>query len=49
VIEAERAPRPYALRIPGTQILPAVGQTHFHQCLRALSLFQVREQRHEHE
>jgi uncharacterized protein (DUF58 family) len=46
VIEAERAGRPYALRLPGTQILPAVGQAHFHQCLRALSLFQVRE--HEH-
>jgi uncharacterized protein (DUF58 family) len=47
VIEAERARRPYALRLPGTQILPAVGQAHFHQCLRALSLFQVRK--HEHE
>jgi uncharacterized protein (DUF58 family) len=49
VIEAERARRPYALRLPGTQILPAVGQAHFHQCLRALSLFHVREQKHEHE
>ena len=49
VIEAERARRPYALCIPGTKILPAVGQTHFHQCLRALSLFQGREQKHEHE
>jgi uncharacterized protein (DUF58 family) len=39
VIEAERARRPYALRLPGTEILPAVGQAHFHQCLRALSLF----------
>jgi uncharacterized protein (DUF58 family) len=47
VIEAERARRPYALRLPGTQILPAVGQAHFHQCLRALSLFRVRE--HEQE
>jgi uncharacterized protein (DUF58 family) len=47
VIEAERARRPYGLRLPGTQILPAVGQTHFHQCLRALSLFRVRE--HEQE
>src|SRR5262249_31896206 len=43
VIEAERARRPYALRLPGTEILPAVGQAHFHQCLRALSLFRVRE------
>jgi uncharacterized protein (DUF58 family) len=49
VIEAERARRPYALRLPGTEILPAVGQAHFHQCLRALSLFHVREQKHEHE
>ena len=49
VIEAERARRPYALCLPGTEILPAVGQAHFHQCLRALSLFHVREQKHEHE
>jgi uncharacterized protein (DUF58 family) len=47
VIEAERARRPYALRLPGTQILPGVGRAHFHQCLRALSLFHVREQEHE--
>jgi uncharacterized protein (DUF58 family) len=47
VIEAERARRPYALRLPGIQILPGVGQAHFHQCLRALSLFHVREQEHE--
>jgi uncharacterized protein (DUF58 family) len=40
VIEAERARRPYGLRLPGTEILPAVGQSHFHQCLRALGLFQ---------
>jgi uncharacterized protein (DUF58 family) len=41
VIEAERSRRPYGLRLPGTEIPPAVGQVHFHQCLRALSLFQV--------
>jgi uncharacterized protein (DUF58 family) len=40
VIEAERARRPYGLRLPGTEIPPAVGQSHFHQCLRALSLFE---------
>jgi uncharacterized protein (DUF58 family) len=40
VIEAERARRPYGLRLPGTEIPPAVGQLHFHQCLRALSLFE---------
>jgi uncharacterized protein (DUF58 family) len=40
VIEAERARRPYGLRLPGTEIAPAVGESHFHQCLRALSRFQ---------
>jgi uncharacterized protein (DUF58 family) len=44
LIEAERARRPYALRLPGVEIPPAVGQAHFHQCMRALSLFQVEEQ-----
>jgi uncharacterized protein (DUF58 family) len=39
VIEAERAQRPYGLRVPGTEISPALGQMHFHYCLRALSLF----------
>jgi uncharacterized protein (DUF58 family) len=39
VIEAERARRPYGLRLPGAEIPPALGQSHFHQCLRALSLF----------
>ena len=42
VIEAERARRPYALRLPGTEIPPAIGQPHFHDCLRALSLFQAK-------
>jgi uncharacterized protein (DUF58 family) len=41
VIEAERARRPYSLRLPGTYIQPGFGQSHFHQCLRALSLFEV--------
>jgi uncharacterized protein (DUF58 family) len=40
VIEAERARRPYGLRLPGTEIPAAIGQPHFHQCLRALSLFE---------
>jgi uncharacterized protein (DUF58 family) len=39
VIEAERARRPYGLRLPGVEISPAIGQMHFHRCLRALSLF----------
>jgi uncharacterized protein (DUF58 family) len=44
IIEAERGGRPYGLRLPGTEIPPAIGQPHFHQCLRALSLFQLKEQ-----
>jgi uncharacterized protein (DUF58 family) len=48
VIEAERARRPYGLRLPRTEIPPAVGQSHFHQCLRALSLFEG-DQEHEQE
>jgi uncharacterized protein (DUF58 family) len=40
LIEAERARRPYGLRLPGTEIAPAVGDPHFHQCMRALSRFQ---------
>jgi uncharacterized protein (DUF58 family) len=39
VIEAERARQPYGLRLPGIEISPALGQMHFHCCLRALSLF----------
>jgi uncharacterized protein (DUF58 family) len=42
VIEAERARRPYGLRLPGAEIPPAIGQAHFHQCMRALSLFQLK-------
>jgi uncharacterized protein (DUF58 family) len=40
LIEAERARRSYSLRLPGTEIPPAVGESHFHQCMRALSRFQ---------
>ena len=43
VIEAERARQPYGLRLPGLEISPAVGQMHFHRCLRALSLFHGKE------
>jgi uncharacterized protein (DUF58 family) len=39
VIEAERVRRPYSLRLPNIDIAPAVGEAHFHRCLRALSLF----------
>ena len=40
VIEAERARHAYGLRLPGTNIAPAVGDAHFHRCLRALALFE---------
>ena len=40
VIQAERARRRYGLRLPGAEIAPAVGEPHFHQCMRALSRFQ---------
>jgi uncharacterized protein (DUF58 family) len=41
VIEAERALRPYSLRLPGIGVPPAIGESHFHQCMRALSLFKA--------
>ena len=43
VIEAERARQPYGVRLPGIEISPALGQMHFHRCLRALSLFRPTE------
>ena len=39
VIEAERAGRPYGLRLPESEIAPSHGHAHFHRCLRALALF----------
>ncbi len=39
IIEAERARRPYGLRLPGSAIAPSLGDAHFHRCLRALALF----------
>jgi uncharacterized protein (DUF58 family) len=39
VIEAERARRPYGLRLPTDEIAPSLGHAHFHRCLRALALF----------
>jgi uncharacterized protein (DUF58 family) len=41
VIEAERARRAYSLHLPAVKIPPALGQLHFHECMRALSLFEV--------
>ena len=43
VIEAERARQPYGVCLPGIEISPALGQMHFHRCLRALSLFRPTE------
>jgi uncharacterized protein (DUF58 family) len=40
VIEAERAKKPYGLRLPSSVIPPSLGDSHFHKCLRALALFQ---------
>jgi uncharacterized protein (DUF58 family) len=39
IIEAERARRPYGLRLPNTEIAPSLGDNHFHRCLRMLALF----------
>ena len=47
VIEAERARQPYGLRLPGIEISPALGQSHFHYCLRTLSLSPGNKQEHE--
>src|SRR5437773_7165802 len=47
VIEAERARQPYGLRLPGIAISVALGQMHFHSCLRALSLFRPTAYEHE--
>jgi uncharacterized protein (DUF58 family) len=44
IVLAERARRPYGLRLPAAEIPPAVGQAHFHQCMRALSLYKPSEQ-----
>ncbi len=39
IIEAERAQRPYGLRLPRLEIAPSIGDAHFHRCLRELALF----------
>lgn len=39
-IEAERAGRPFSLRLPGAQIAAGLGSAHLHRALRALALFQ---------
>jgi len=38
VIEAERLRRRYSLRLPSQEIPVALGESHYHRCLRALAL-----------
>ena len=40
VIDAEDAADHYGLRLPSLQINPDVGNAHYHQCLRALALYE---------
>lgn len=39
IVEAERARRRYALRLPGLDIPPSSGEAHYHRCLQALAVF----------
>jgi uncharacterized protein (DUF58 family) len=39
VIDAEQAGQIYGLRLPGTDIEPAHGHTHYARCLKALALY----------
>jgi len=39
VLDAEQAGASYGLRLPGTEIKPASGQTHLRKCLESLALF----------
>ena len=39
VLDAEAEHHAYGLRLPGTVIAPGQGETHQHQCLKALALF----------
>lgn len=41
VLEAEGTSRSYGLRIPGLVLEPNRGDTHQHQCLKALALFEA--------
>jgi len=38
IIEAERARRPYSLRLPSQKIPASLGEAHYHKCLRALAM-----------
>ncbi len=39
IVEAERAHRPYALRLPGLDVPAASGDAHYHRCLQALAVY----------
>lgn len=41
VLDAEKAGLQYGLRLPGMKILPARGNLHRHECLKALALLDV--------
>jgi uncharacterized protein (DUF58 family) len=43
VLLAERGGASYGLRLPGKEIAPARGETHSHECLRALATFDLPE------
>jgi uncharacterized protein (DUF58 family) len=42
IIDADRTQRDYGLRLPGAEFNPAHGAAHRHQCLEALSLFDLK-------
>lgn len=39
IVEAERARRRYALRLPGVNIPASSGEAHYHRCLQTLALY----------
>ena len=39
VLLAEKAETSYGLRLPNVSLAPSRGDTHFHECLRALALY----------
>ena len=39
VVDAQHAGQAYGLRLPGVEIMPALGAKHRHRCLQALALF----------
>ncbi len=39
IVEAERAHRRYALRLPGIDFPAASGEAHYHRCLQALAVY----------